>query len=73
MFQYLRCILKNAGIRVWITSIIMILVSYGVGLATFDYFNNKFWIKIDRMIEKRIDEMVDQNPVTVDIDFTSWN
>ncbi len=73
MFQDLRCILKNAGIRVWITSIIMILVSYGVGLATFDYFNNKFWIKIDRMIEKRIDEMVDQNPVTVDIDFTSWN
>ena len=72
MFQDLRYVFINTDVRVWITGVIMVFALLGIGSFAYDYFNKKFWDNVDYMIEKRIDEMVDQNPVTIDIDFNPY-
>ena len=65
-------IIKNIDLRVVITGVIMLFAIIGFSFCVYDYLNKKFWTNVDHIIEKRVDEMVDNNPVTIDIDFNSW-
>ena len=60
-------IFKSLNFRVLITGTIMLFAFCYAGLFVYEYLNKKLWTNVDHMIEKRVDDMVDHNPVTIHI------